>query len=254
VLRRRFHQLVGRNPLLLAPGQSAGTLQPAVIDAIVTDVEGTTTSLQFVQDVLLPYARARLAAFVQANGNRTEVLEQLIAAGGLCGRPLDRAAIVRELEAWSDAGRRAAPLQALQGMIWAAGYRRGEIVGHVYDDAAAALRRWHAGGLRLYVFSSGALAVPQLLFRHSAHGDLTPCCDGFFDAGIGSMQEPASYRAIAAAIGVVPSRILFLADSPVELAAGLAAGMRCRRVDRSTSPVPGAVLSFAAIDLRAVAT
>jgi enolase-phosphatase E1 len=226
-----------------------------VISAIVTDIEGTTTSLAFVKDVLFPYARTRLAGFVLTHGGRAEVLEQLILAGALCGRPLDRAAIVRELEAWSDADRKVAPLKALQGMIWAEGYARGELVGHVYDDAAAALRRWHQDGLRVYVFSSGSVAAQQLLFRHSLHGDLTPCCRGFFDTNTGSKQEPESYRRIATAIGVAPMHTLFLSDTVAELDAARAAGMHVLRIDRQGRPsMTGAVSTFAAIDLHVVPT
>ena len=37
-----------------------------MIRAIVTDIEGTTSDIRFVHNVLFPYARERLAAFVNA--------------------------------------------------------------------------------------------------------------------------------------------------------------------------------------------
>lgn len=225
-----------------------------MIQAIVTDIEGTTTSLAFVKDVLFPYARARLAVFVESHGDRAEVAEQLMLAGSLCGGRHDRAAIVRQLQAWSDADRKITPLKALQGMIWAEGYASGEIVGHVYDDAATMLRRWHQSGLQLHVFSSGSVAAQQLLFRHSSHGDLGPCFAGFFDTRIGGKQEAESYRRIADAIGVAPASALFLSDTPSELDAAIAAGMRGQRVDREGRPTAtGAVSTLAAVDLHAMA-
>ena len=40
---------------------------------ILTDIEGTTSSISFVKDVLFPYARAALPGFVRDNGHDPEV-------------------------------------------------------------------------------------------------------------------------------------------------------------------------------------
>ena len=39
-----------------------------MIRAIVTDIEGTTSDIRFVHDVLFPYARERLAAILEEFG------------------------------------------------------------------------------------------------------------------------------------------------------------------------------------------
>jgi len=196
-----------------------------MIQAILTDIEGTTSSLSFVKDALFPYARARLPAYVQAHGGEPEVirlLDETRALAGL-GPGLDEA--ITQLLAWIDEDRKAPPLKALQGMIWEEGYRQGAFRGHVYDDAARKLREWREAGLRLYVFSSGSARAQKLLFAHTAAGDLTSWFSGYFDTRTGPKQAAESYRAIAESIGLVPESVLFLSDIVAELDAARAAGM-----------------------------
>lgn len=197
----------------------------SAIEAIVTDIEGTTSSLSFVKDVLFPYARRHLADFVRTHGGDPEVRRLLDDVGAAAGRPLADAEAVAELLRWMDEDRKATPLKALQGLIWEEGYRRGEFTGHVYEDAVRRLREWHERGLRLYVYSSGSVHAQQLLFGHTAYGDLTPLFSGWFDTGVGAKQDIGSYRRIAREIGLPPQAILFLSDVPAELDAAAAAGM-----------------------------
>lgn len=204
--------------------------------AILTDIEGTTSSIAFVADVLFPHARARLAAYVAAHPARTASILAEVAATEP-GDPV--ATLIR----WIDEDRKATPLKTLQGMIWAEGYASGAFRGHVYPDAVAGLRRWHDAGMRLYVFSSGSVAAQQLLFRHSAAGDLTPLFSGYFDTTTGPKRIAASYAKIADAIGVSPGEMLFLSDTPEEIAAARAAGMEARLIDRNGGM--GEIASFA---------
>src|SRR5262249_19213064 len=173
-LGRPLHRQRHRRPhprLRRTYGRADG--RAAVITAVVTDIEGTTTSLAFVREVLFPYARQRLPAFVRARRAEPAVAAQLTEVQRLQGRALDVDELVETLLQWSDADAKVTPLKALQGAIWADGYAKGELVGHVYDDAAANLRAWHLAGVRLFVFSSGSVSSQQLLFRHSRAGDLT---------------------------------------------------------------------------------
>ncbi|HEX7872884.1 MAG TPA: acireductone synthase [Sphingobium sp.] len=216
--------------------------------AIVTDIEGTTSSIAFVHDVLFPYSRARLADFVAAHPR--EVAPILDAVRAETGEALDDQGCVARLIQWHDADRKIGPLKQLQGLIWAEGYARRDFTGHVHADAAQALRRWHGAGIALYVYSSGSVAAQKLLFGWSDHGDLTPLFAGHFDTGIGAKREAGSYRAIAAALGLDPADILFLSDTPEELAAareaGLAVTLLAREGVLATSDYPVAT-SFADI-------
>lgn len=200
---------------------------------ILTDIEGTTSSIDFVKDVLFPYARERMGAFVREHAGEPAVRAQLDAAAREAG--MDGACdedIVGLLRRWIDEDRKATPLKALQGMIWEQGYAGSDFVAHVYPDALEALRRWHARGHRLYVYSSGSVQAQKLFFAHTAGGDLSPLFSGYFDTTMGAKREPDSYVRIAAAIGEPASRIVFLSDIEAELDAAAAAGMATRWVRR----------------------
>ncbi len=208
-----------------------------MIRAIVTDIEGTTSSLAFVKDVLFPHARAALPGFVAAHGQEPEVRALLDEVRELSGAE-DDAGVVRVLQRWIDEDRKITPLKALQGMIWEAGYRRGDFTGHVYPDAVEALRRWADQGIRLYVYSSGSVPAQQLLFGHSDAGDLRPLFSGWFDTRIGGKREPDAYRRIVEAIGLPADEILFLSDVGEELDAARAAGMRTLQLVRESAVTP----------------
>lgn len=199
--------------------------------AIVTDIEGTTSSIAFVHETLFPYARARLARFVTDNADR--LATELAQVRDEAAQPtLDPDGCIARLLAWHDADRKVTPLKTIQGMIWAQGYADGTLTGHVYADAVAGLRRWHAQGIALYLYSSGSVAAQKLLFAHSEAGDLTPLFADYFDTAIGGKSERASYRVIAGQIGAPASDILFLSDVAAELAAARAAGFAVMLVAR----------------------
>ncbi|MDP9034745.1 MAG: acireductone synthase [Myxococcota bacterium] len=209
------------------PATRAGQeLRQPPIRAVLTDIEGTTSSLSFVADVLFPYARRALPDYVRAHRDDAEVAAALCDARA-CERdcPTDDDATVRLLLTWMDEDRKVTPLKALQGYVWREGYRSGAFAGHVYDDAARCLRRWHAAGVRLFIFSSGSVEAQRLLFQHSTHGDLTGLFSGFFDTTTGGKRDSSSYTMIARAIGAQPPEIIFLSDTPEELDAAREAGM-----------------------------
>lgn len=209
------------------------------IRAVLTDIEGTTSSIAFVAETLFPYARAALPAYVAAHAEAVAPLLDAVRAA----EPGDP---VHTLLRWIDEDRKATPLKTLQGWIWAEGYAAGAFKGHVYSDAAEALRRWHAAGVRLFVYSSGSVEAQQLIFRHSDQGDLELLFSGWFDTTTGPKREAASYEAIKAAIGLPGPAILFLSDVQAELDAARAAGMATLLVDRAGD---GGVSTFAEINL-----
>ncbi len=197
-----------------------------MIKAIVTDIEGTTSSIRFVHEVLFPYAREHLAEFVRSHLDDPGVAAQLRAVSEEAGRELDSEQAIEQLLAWIAEDKKATPLKALQGMIWEAGYRDGSFTGHIYNDAVAGLRRWHQAGIPLYVYSSGSVAAQQLLFGYSDAGDLTPLFSGYFDTRIGHKREAAAYRHIVDELTLPAAEILFLSDIKEELDAAKEAGMQ----------------------------
>ncbi len=197
-----------------------------MIKAILTDIEGTTSSLSFVKDILFPYARARMADYVASHHDNPDVRRCLDEVRALTAATLTDAQVVEQLIRWIDEDRKITPLKTLQGMIWEAGYQSGAFQGHVYDDAADQLRAWKQRGLRLFVYSSGSVYAQKLIFGHTAFGDLTPLFAGYFDTTIGGKREVGSYQKITAAINVPPQDILFLSDIKEELDAATVAGLQ----------------------------
>ena len=200
--------------------------------AILTDIEGTTSSISFVKDVLFPYARRALPGFVAAHRDDPEVRRWLDVVATEHGSICNDDVIVETLQGWIDQDRKHTALKALQGMVWKAGYRDADFTAHIYPDAAPALRSWHDAGLPLYVYSSGSVPAQQLFFGHSDAGDLTPLVSGWFDTEVGGKREAASYTRIAREIGVEPADLLFLSDVVEELDAAREAGLQTVLVDR----------------------
>jgi len=210
-----------------------------VIRAIVTDIEGTTSSISFVKDVLFPYARERLPAFVETHGDTPEVRHWLHEAAREAGLiEASRQEVIELLLRWIDEDRKSTALKALQGMIWKEGYESGDYRAHLYPEVAARLHAWRGEGLHLYVYSSGSVPAQKLFFRYSEAGDLSPLFAGYFDTETGPKREQASYEKIAAAIGEQPAHILFLSDIVEELDAARAAGLRTGWLLRAPLAIP----------------
>ncbi|MFT6600820.1 MAG: enolase-phosphatase E1 [Alloalcanivorax sp.] len=204
-----------------------------MIRAILTDIEGTTSSIRFVKEVLFPYAAEQMGDFLARHWDEPAVAEQVSAARRDSGEALDTpeqaAALMR---AWIDQDRKATPLKTLQGMIWESGYRNGDYQAHLYPDTAPRLRDWRDQGFPLYVYSSGSVAAQKLFFGYSEAGDLTPLFQGYFDTTSGGKKEAASYRRISESIGLPGNEILFLSDVEAELDAARDAGLKTVLLDR----------------------
>lgn len=223
----------------MSPGPAA-----AGIRAVLLDIEGTTTPIAFVMDVLFPYARRHLQRHVERHATSPEyreIFERLRsesiveAAAGESVPPwtdaaaADRLASLVNYVKWlMDRDRKSPGLKALQGKIWEEGYRSGELVGEVFPDVPAAFARWRDADVRVGIFSSGSVLAQQLLFRHSSAGDLTGFLQWYFDTTTGAKSDPESYRRIAAVMGLPAEAILFVSDVTRELDTARSTGMQCR--------------------------
>jgi enolase-phosphatase E1 len=196
------------------------------IKAIVTDIEGTTSSLSFVKEVLFPYARANLADYVRHHTEEPQVKKLLEETCKEAGAELNTEESITQLIQWLDEDKKVTPLKSLQGLIWEAGYQKGDFKGHVYPDVAACLEAWKEKGLDLYVYSSGSVQAQKLLFPHTDYGDLTPHFSGYFDTRIGGKKDRGSYDKIAKKLGIPAEQLLFLSDIKEELDAAKAGGFQ----------------------------
>ena len=224
------------------------------IQAILTDIEGTTTSLSFVKDVLFPYAYEHMQSFVVENRTNPAVAKLIDDVRYEVNNPvLSLSGAIEQLKQWIRDDKKITPLKAIQGLMWQQGYANGDFTGHVYPDAVVGLQAWHAQGLQLYVYSSGSVQAQQLLFGYSDAGDLTPLFSGYFDTQVGHKREIGAYQHIAQAIGIAPEHILFLSDIREELDAAQQAGMQTCALVRENQATEGLqhpwVENFAQIDL-----
>ena len=235
------------------------------ITHLLLDIEGTTCPVSFVAEVLFPYARERLQEFLAEHAAEPEVValvratqarwqtDTTPAACDLLQRsrvivtsdgmePADTAArraalaVMPYLQWLMDHDVKDTALKDLQGRIWAAGYASGAIVAPLFNDAAAALQRWHAQGLVLAVYSSGSVPAQQLLYRHTQAGDLSLLFNHWFDTRSGAKQAASSYQAICSAMACQPEAVLFISDSLAELQAAQQAGLSVLFSDRDGNP------------------
>ena len=220
------------------------------VRGVLLDVEGTTSSVAFVYEVLFPYARRELADFLRRRWSEPD-------AARACER-IARDAGASSLAAWGDADAarervvaealrlmdgdlKATGLKELQGLIWQDGYDAGRLKSHVYPDVPPALRRWAERGLDLRIYSSGSVGAQKVFFANTDAGNLLGLFRGHYDTTTGPKREAESYRRIAADMAMPPSAILFLSDVRQELDAAAEAGMRTALVVRpgNSSVAPG---------------
>ena len=230
-------------------------LDEARIQAVLLDIEGTTTSIDFVYHTLFPYARRHVAEFVERHYGTEDLrlnLDQLhrewetdarqnseCPAWRAESRQAEIESVIAYVHWLMDHDRKSTPLKWLQGKIWESGYQSGELRGHVYPDVPAAFARWQKKGKTISIFSSGSVLAQRLLFAHTTAGDLTPFIRAYFDTTTGAKAEPESYKKIADSLAVTPSAILFLSDSLTELNAARSAGMKTALSTRPEKPPTG---------------
>jgi len=200
------------------------------IKYILTDIEGTTSSVHFVYDVLFPYFKEHiqlLTQHAQINEVKQAFAEVIELAAQEDGEHLTTTEEVLEyLLKWANEDRKITPLKALQGIIWKNAYETGAIKGHVYDDVPTALNQWRTQGLKVGVFSSGSIAAQKLLFRYSDFGDISTHFSNHFDTTTGSKRDAATYLKIVQFLGIEAEQILFLSDIVEELEAAQQAGLQ----------------------------
>ena len=214
-----------------------------MISCVLTDIEGTTSSIEFVHKVLFPYARANFPAFLKAEKDRDvqAIVHKLWTEelGHPASSKPDIDAVTELLQNWIDQDLKNALLKALQGKIWHQGYETKAYFGHVYPDVKESLEKWKCDGLKLAVYSSGSVEAQKLLFKHSEVGDLTPLFEAYFDTEVGHKREARSYQTIAERLGVSPAGILFLSDIKEELDAADKAGLKTCQLLRDPLPAEG---------------
>jgi enolase-phosphatase E1 len=209
---------------------------PSNIKCILTDIEGTTTSISFVYDVLFPYFKEHINELKSLTQNN-QVIEAFSEVKKIVSDEENQELtsddqVIEKLLQWSNEDRKITPLKTLQGILWKEGYVNGILKGHVYEDVPLALRQLQEEGICFAVFSSGSVAAQKLIFGFSDHGDLTPYFKAYFDTTTGMKRDSITYTKIAKELGYLPNEILFLSDIYQELEAAELAGMKTTQILR----------------------
>lgn len=195
--------------------------------AIVMDIEGTTSSIRFVKDVLFAYAEQFLPEFVRENKDERDVARQLRSMSDKTGISIrDTEALIEQLLEWMREDKKVTELKMLQGMVWERGYKQGEYQAHIYPDVPEKLTEWRDKDINLYIYSSGSEKAQRLFFRYSKFGDLRLNFAGHFDTTLGPKKEAESYRRLAEAVALPASEMVFISDVEPELDAAAEAGMK----------------------------
>lgn len=214
--------------------------------AILLDIEGTTTPIDFVHKTLFPFARERMFDYVTENLARLQ--DEIALLRAEYARDLSNGAklvsfdensiqsTVEYLYYLIDNDRKSTALKSIQGKIWQQGYESGELLGEVFDDVLPAFKRWKQAGKTIAIFSSGSVLAQKLIFGYSVAGNLKNYISAYFDTTTGAKNAPESYLKIADSLGFPPVEILFLSDVVAELEAAVAAGMKCKLSIRPNNP------------------
>ena len=203
---------------------------------IVMDIEGTTSSVSFVHDVLFPYAFKNLEKFIQNNKQDQMVAESLSEAARIVrateGRDIGPDEIIPTLLRWIKEDKKHTPLKTIQGMIWKYGYENKEYQSHIYDDVLPCWKKWQKEQINLAIYSSGSIPAQKLLFKHTSEGNVCHCLSAYFDTTTGAKRDTNSYQKIAKTLETPSESILFLSDIVEELHAAKEAGFQCTHVIR----------------------
>ncbi len=197
-----------------------------MIRAVITDIEGTTTPIDFVHKVLFPYSTKHLDSWLAHNENDVYLLKL---SNQWQGTDMSCSEI---LHSWIAEDSKNEILKSIQGKIWRDGYQRKELVSQIYNDVPIALELWKTSDIRLGVYSSGSVEAQKLLFQYSDKGDLTPYFSEYFDTQTGAKREKSSYLHIQKTLNIDPEDILFLSDIEQELDAATEAGFKTCHIQR----------------------
>jgi enolase-phosphatase E1 len=226
------------------------------------DIEGTVADIRFVYDVMFPYVRRELDAFLESQWNDPALAGALACLATDVGiasaqeswlldrlEPAEsRARIVQAVHALMDRDSKSTGLKTLQGLVWKSGFESGSLRAEMFDDVLPAWRRWRDAGVELRIYSSGSILAQKLFFSHTTQGDATGLLSGYYDTTIGNKREAESYARIATDCGRPPQGIVFFSDVAAELRAAAAAGMQTVGVVRPNhpemdGPCPGPILA-----------
>ncbi|KAL8206386.1 UNVERIFIED_CONTAM: Enolase-phosphatase E1 [Gekko kuhli] len=170
-----------------------GFTVPAEVTVILLDIEGTTTPIAFVKDILFPYVKDNIRDYLRKRWEDEECQQDVgllrkqaeddSHMDGVVPIPLETRdgeeeierviqAVVDSVHWQMSSDRKTTALKQLQGHMWRAAYENGCVKGELFEDVVPAIRKWRERGMKIYVYSSGSVEAQKLLFEHSTEGDI----------------------------------------------------------------------------------
>ncbi len=198
--------------------------------ALLFDIEGTTTDIKFVHEVLFPYARENMQSFLEntTSSDVTEILETIKNKNNVNSRE----EVLELLLRWIQEDKKITELKDLQGLLWESGYINGDYKAHLYPEVINCFKKWSDNNFKIYIYSSGSVKAQKLLFKYSVQGDLTPLISGYFDTNIGAKREVQSYQNILDELKLAASEVTFFSDIEEELDAAAEIGIKTLHLNR----------------------
>ena len=203
---------------------------------ILLDIEGTTTPIDFVHQVLFPYSAKAIPEFVVKYQDDAEVKECLdLIEQTATEENFDASTVKSKIDRlllWIESDRKHPALKKIQGLVWKFGYESGVYTSTLYEDVSTEIEKWISAGNQVGIYSSGSIQAQKLLFKHTEYGDLTPNFSYFFDTSIGQKREKQSYANIIASLECDPKSMWFLSDISEELDAAKENGINTVQIVR----------------------
>jgi enolase-phosphatase E1 len=208
------------------------------VKGILLDIEGTTSSIDFVHQVMFSYALEHLDAFLKQNSEQPDVGEAcqqiaLDAGHGSLQEWIEHSCqpamelVAREVRRLTAENAKTTGLKQLQGLIWKGGFESGELQAHIYPDVIPAIENWRGLGKDVRIYSSGSIGAQKLFFGHlEKYGNCLHLLSGHYDTTFGGKKEPDSYVRIASDWGIEPGKLLFISDVASELEAARVSGLK----------------------------
>lgn len=209
------------------------------VKSVLLDIEGTVSDVRFVYDVMFPYAKRNMGAYLFDNWEGEEVQKAIVQVSVDAGiapsewlgayqsfSDVAHKILAEHLNELMRSDSKSTGLKMLQGLVWKDGFESGEIEAVLFPDVVPFMNRCAEQGIELRIYSSGSVLAQKLFFGYTSQGDLTEMISGFYDTTVGKKQDSASYELIRSKIGLPSSEILFASDVGEELIAAEKAGMQ----------------------------
>lgn len=197
------------------------------------DIEGTTTDINFVHQVLFPYSIKNMPIFLKQHFNDSHI-NSIISS--IKEKYLDSNAsletVTNILNTWMKEDKKIKELKDLQGYLWKIGYEKEDYTSHIYTDVFEMFQYWTERNITLSIYSSGSVQAQKLLFKHTEQGNLNKFISHYFDTNIGSKKDHKSYLNILEKLNASPDTVLFLSDNEEEIQAATKAQIKGIKVVR----------------------